>query len=286
MRPGEIMGERSFRAGLAQILVEGGRPDANLARAEGAIGEAADEGCRLVVLPECLDLGWTDPSARELARPIPGPHTDRLARAARQHRVFVAAGFVERAGDRCYNAAVLLGPDGRILLHHRKINELDIALDLYAVGDRLGVAETALGTLGLAICADNFGRSLAIAHVLARMGAQLLLSPSAWAVDADHDNDTEPYGGLWIDSYTELARLYDLTVLGVSNVGGLTGGPWRGRKCIGSSLAVGPGGAVLARGPYGAGAEAVVVVEVEPRPAIGRGTGIAPALEARGYRGP
>jgi len=28
------------------------------------------------------------------------------------------------------------------------------------------------------------------------------------------------------------------------------------------------------------------VAEIEPRPAIGRGTGIAPALEARGYRGP
>jgi predicted amidohydrolase len=280
------MGDRGYRAGMAQVLVEGGHPDANLARAEGAIGRAAAEGCRLAVLPECLDLGWTDPSARDLARPIPGPHADRLARAARQHRVFVAAGLVERAGDRLYNAAVLLGPDGRILLHHRKINELDIALDLYAVGDRLGVAETELGTIGLAICADNFGSSLAVGHVLARMGAQLILSPSAWAVDADHDNGKQPYGGLWLDSYAELARLYDLTVLGVSNVGRLTGGPWRGRECIGCSLAVGPGGAVLARGPYGASAEALVVAEVEPRPAIGRGTGIAPALEARGYRGP
>src|SRR4051812_47788772 len=262
MRSGGAMGDRGFRAGMAQILVEGGRPDANLGRAEGAIGRAAAEGCRLVILPECLDLGWTDPSARELARPIAGPHSDRLARAARQHRVFVAAGLVERAGDRLYNAAVLLGPDGRILLHHRKVNELDIALDLYAVGDRLGVAETALGTIGLAICADNFGNSLAVGHVLARMGARLILSPSAWAVDADHD-DEEPYGRLWLDSYTELARLYDLTILGVSNVGRLTNGPWRGRKCIGCSLAVGPGGVVLARGPYGASAEAEVVVEIE-----------------------
>ena len=120
-----------------------------------------------------------------------------------------------------------LAPSGEILLHHRKINELDIALDLYAVGDRLGVVETELGTLGLAICADNFGDSLAIGHVLARMGAQVILSPSAWAVDADHDNGHEPYGQLWLDSYTQLARLYDLTVIGVSNVGGLQAG--RGR---------------------------------------------------------
>src|SRR4051812_22406181 len=101
------MGDRGYRAGMAQILVEGGQPDANLARAEGAIGGAAAAGCRLVVLPGCLDLGWTDPTARDLARLIPGPYADRLARAARQHRTFVAAGLVERAGDRLYNAAVL-----------------------------------------------------------------------------------------------------------------------------------------------------------------------------------
>jgi hypothetical protein len=83
-------------------------------------------------------------------------------------------------------------------------------------------------------------------------------------VDADHDNDREPYGRLWRESYAELARLYDVTVLGVSHVGRLTAGPWEGRMVIGCSLAVGPGGVVLARGPYGEHAEAPVVAEVEP----------------------
>ncbi len=173
------MGSTSYQIGMAQILVEGGCPHANLDRAVDAIRGAAAQGCRLVVLPECLDLGWTHPSARELAQPIPGPHTERLAVAARQHAVFVVAGLVERSGNRLYNSAVLLDPGGQIVLHHRKINELNIALDLYSVGDRVGVAETELGTLGLTICADNFGSSLAIGHVLARMGAQMILSPSA-----------------------------------------------------------------------------------------------------------
>ena len=278
------MSVEPYRVAMAQTLVEGGRPNANLRRAADAIRTAAQEGCRLVVLPECLDFGWTDPSARGLAQPIPGPHADVLATAAREARVFVAAGLVERAAGRLYNAAVLISPNGEILLHHRKLNELDIALDLYSVGARLGVVETTFGTLGLAICADNFGSSLAVSHVLARMGAQVILSPSAWAVDADHDNARDPYGKLWRDSYTELARLYDLTVIGVSNVGPITGGPWAGRKCIGCSLAVGPGGAILAEGPYDA--EALVHVEVSPRPPIARGTGFAAALEARGYHGP
>jgi hypothetical protein len=83
-----------------------------------------------------------------------------------------------------------------------------------------------------------------------------------------------------------LTRLYDVTVIGVSNVGPITGGPWRGRKCIGCSLAVGPGGQVLARGPYGEAAEAVVCVEVIPRSPIARGTRLAEELRARGYVGP
>jgi predicted amidohydrolase len=276
----------SFKLGMAQILVEGGQPGANLGRAVARIRAAAGQGCRLIVLPECMDLGWRHSSARELAQPIPGPHTDRLAGAARDNQVYVAAGLVERAGDRLYNAAVLIGPQGNILLHHRKINELDIALDMYSVGDRLGVAETELGVLGLNICADNFGSSLAIGHVLARMGAQVILSPSAWAMPTDHDNVAQPYGELWRTAYAELTRLYDVSVVGVSSVGWLTDGPWQGYKVIGCSLAMGPGGEILAQGPYGADAEALIVVEVEPQPAIGKGTLVAEELRARGYIGP
>jgi predicted amidohydrolase len=194
--------------------------------------------------------------------------------------------LVERADDRFYNSAVLLDPSGRLLLHHRKINELDIGLELYSVGDRLGVAETELGVIGLNICADNFDDSAAIGHTLARMGAQVIVSPSAWAVPADHDQARDPYGRLWLDSYGRLTTLFDLTVIGVSNVGVIRGGAWRRRKCIGCSLAMGPGGKVLAQGPYGADAEALVRVFVQPQPPIARGADLGPALRERGYREP
>jgi predicted amidohydrolase len=277
---------RSLRIGLGQILVEGGRPTENLDRAVSMIASAAEAECDVVVLPECLDFGWTDPSARGGAQPIPGPHQMRIADAARDHRIHVVAGLVERAGDRLYNAALLVGPDGRTLWHHRKINELDIGLALYEVGDRVGVVETELGTIGVCICADNYWDSRAMGHVLCRMGAQVILSPSAWAVVPEHDEAAEPYGDDWLPSYTELARLYDVAVVGVSNVGMMTGGPWAGRPCIGKSLAVGPGGDVLAWGPYGVDAEALVVVEPMLRPPVGRGTAVSNVLRDRGYDGP
>jgi predicted amidohydrolase len=276
----------SYLAGMAQILVEGGDPDANLDRAIAMIERAAAEQCRVVVLPECLDFGWTDPSARAGAQPIPGRHSDRLAAAARANQIWVVAGLVERDRDRLYNASILLDRSGELVLHHRKINELDIGLELYSVGDRLQVAETELGTVAIPICADNYWTSRAVGHVLCRMGAQVLLSPSAWAVVPDHDEEREPYGDDWIPSYTELAALYEITVIGVSNVGTMSGGPWAGRPCIGKSLAVGPGGTILARGPYGVDAEALVTVEVAPRAPVGAGSDLAHVLRGRGYDGP
>jgi predicted amidohydrolase len=271
-----------YWVGMGQILVEGGRPESNLDRAANAIRDAAAQGCRLVVLPECLDFGWTDPSARNGAQPIPGSHVAQLAATAKANSIYVAAGLVERAGERLYNAAVLLDPAGRALLHYRKINELAIGLELYSVGDRLGVVETELGVIGLNICADNFDDSAANGHMLARMGAQLIVSPSSWAVPADRVG--APYGDLWRDAYGRLASLYDVTVIGVSNVGPITAGPWQGRACIGSSLAVGPGGRVSAVGPHGIDAAALLKVFVQPAPPIARGADMGAQLRERGYR--
>ena len=111
---------RKFSLGMGQMLVEGGDVEANLRRATHMIQEAARQGCRIVVLPECLDLGWTYPGARELAQPIPGAFSERLCDAARRAQIYVVAGLTERAHDRIYNAAILIDPKGDILLKHRK----------------------------------------------------------------------------------------------------------------------------------------------------------------------
>jgi predicted amidohydrolase len=263
-----------FKLALVQMLVEGGRKEANLARAAGRIAEAALAGAQVVVLPEACDLGWTHPAARAEAEPIPdGAACSLLRTAARQHGVYVCAGLTERAGDQVFNAAVLLSPAGELLLLHRKLNELEIGHPFYDQGDRLGVVHTPLGTIGVMICADAFARGQVVTRTLGLMGADIILSPSAWATPADHDNAREPYGQLWLDNYGPVARDFRVWIAGVSNVGWLTAGPWQGRKCIGCSLLMGPDGQPVVRGPYGEAAETILYAEVAltPRPARGDG---------------
>ena len=264
----------SFTLAMVQMEVEGGRPDNNMERAIRRIGEAARAGADIALLPEAMDLGWTHPSAEELAEPIPdGMRFNRLCRAARENSIFVCAGLIEKSGDRIYNSAVLIDDSGRLLLLHRKLNELDIAQHLYAQGDRLSVAHTRIGTIGIHICAD----ANAVGHVLTRslgyMGADIVLSPSSWAVPPDHDNDLDPYGDTWRRAYMPAARDFEMWVVGVSNVGRVESGAWQGWKCIGASLVIDAQGKEILQGPYGESADTLVLQKVVLLPRPARGTG-------------
>ncbi len=243
------------------MLVLPGDVSGNLARAGERIAKAAARGADLVLLPETLDCGWAHPSARHLAGTIPDGDSCRFLRlAAQQHGVFVCAGLVERAAGHLFNAAVLIDPRGQVVLQHRKINELDFARELYSVGDHLGVVETPWGKAGLMICADAFAPGQVISRTLGLMGARFILSPCAWAVPADHDNQREPYGQLWLDNYGPVAREFGLTIAGCSNVGPVTAGAWAGRKCIGNSLVCSPLEPIAARGAYGDTADEIVLL--------------------------
>jgi hypothetical protein len=72
------------------------------------------------------------------------------------------------------------------------------------------------------------GQVLSADHSCRAAAARLMAHRLAQGEPVGHDNAQEPYGRLWRDAYSELARLYDLTVIGVSNVGWITGGPWQG----------------------------------------------------------
>ncbi len=268
-----IENPKEFNLAIVQMYVEPGDLAKNLAHAEELIHEASVNNADVVLLPEVMDLGWTHPSAKEFAEPIPNGETcRRLCESAKKNKVYLCAGIVERDGEAIYNSAVIIDNMGKVLIKHRKLNELSIGHDVYDQGDRLGVCHTPLGTFGLMICADAFAKDHVLSRSLCYMGADVILSPASWAVPPDHNNETDPYGDAWRGFYMPVAREFSVWIAAASNVGPITAGPWKNWNTIGCSLLIGPDGKEMLNGPYGAKAEKILYHTIKPTPRPARGT--------------
>jgi predicted amidohydrolase len=262
-----------FKLALVQMKVIGGDRKANLNHAREMIYEADSNNADVILLPEAMDLGWTDPSALTEAQPIPDGQTSQLLIAmAQKHGVFICSGLIEKAGDKVYNSAIIVDPEGKIILTHRKINELDIGHPYYALGDKLNVCQTPYGTFGLLICADANTQNHVLTRSLAYMGADVILSPSSWAMPPDHDNIKDPYGSTWENAYMPVAKDFELWIASSSNVGTMTAGPWKDWNGIGCSLVIDPKGEIAVKEPYGADADTILYVDVVPVPRPAQGT--------------
>ncbi len=263
-----------FKLAMIQMYVEPGNLERNLAHAGDLISQAAKEGADVVLLPEVMDLGWTHPSALRMAGSIPEGATCRqICRMAKENNVFICCGIVEKDEDKIFNSAIIVDNNGKVILKHRKLNELDIAHNIYSQGDRLGVCTTPWGTFGLMICADATAKDHVLTRSLCYMGADVILSPSSWAVPPDHDNSTEPYGDTWRNAYGPVSGEFSVWIASASNVGPVTEGPWKDWKCIGCSMIYSPDGKEKLQGPYGEKAETILYQMITPIKRPTRGTG-------------
>jgi predicted amidohydrolase len=238
------MTRKGLKVGVGQVRVAMGDKKANVAELLRAVDEAARAGCDLVVLPECSLAGWLSSSARGAAEPIPGPMTRRLGEAARRHRMAIVAGLEERGDGRVFNSAVFIDRRGEILSRHRKVHELEIGLKVYARGTSLNAFAFEGRTAALSICADSW--TPVVTDALHELGARLILSPCAWAVEPGG----EATNLAWIrETYRQRAAGRRLTIVSANGVGTVTEGPWKGRVLQGNSLVTGPDGEPLLTGP-------------------------------------
>jgi predicted amidohydrolase len=237
------------------------------------IEEAAQRKCDIALLPECLDLAWTHPSAKREAKEVPGIYSDLLCAKAREQNIYVCAGLTEKEDGQVYNSAILINDSGEIILKYHKINVLVVGQEFYSIGKNLSVVDTPFGTIGVNICSDNYMDGLSIGQTLARMGAQIILSPSSWTVDYSFTESEDPYGEKWIKPYSMLAQLFNIVVVGTTSVGVIVGGPYEGKKMIGCSLAVNCEG-IIARGQYNEFAGELISAEFDVPPKHAHGTAI------------
>jgi predicted amidohydrolase len=238
------MPKRGLKVGLGQVRVRMGDKKANIAGLLRAVDEAARGGCDVVVLPECSLAGWLSDSARSAAERVPGPLIRKLQAEAKRRRMAIVVGLEERDGDRVYNSAVMIDRRGDVVAKHRKIDELEIGLRVYTRGRSLSVFDFEGRPAALSICADSWKPT--VTDALYGMGARLIFSPSAWAVEPGG----EATNIAWIrETYRQRAAGRDLTIVCPNGVGDVTEGPWKGRTLQGNSLVTGPGGAPLLTGP-------------------------------------
>jgi predicted amidohydrolase len=135
-----------------------------------------EKGADVILLPEGITIVSTGKSYAEVAEPVPGPTTERLAGLAREKNSYVVAGIYEREGLALYNTAVLLDRSGRLAGKYRKVylprEELEGGL---TPGSGYPVFDTDFGRIGLMICWDV--QYADPARGLALNGAELLLVP-------------------------------------------------------------------------------------------------------------
>ena len=183
-----------LRVGAVQMR-SGGDLAANLAVCRDLVGQAAGDGAKLVVLPECFSfLGRGEGDKLAIAEDLatPGPVLGMLREAATQHGVWIVGGGTpERVpGDakRTYNTAVVVDPRGEVVARYRKIHLFDVDIpggatlresDATAPGAEAVVVDVAGAKIGVTVCYDVRFPELYRELVLER-GAEVVLVPAAF----------------------------------------------------------------------------------------------------------
>lgn len=172
---------------------------ASAAKAVSIIEEASRNGAELISFPESFIPGfpvwaalwapiynhdWFKRMAANSIK-VDGPEMAQIQAAARRCGVFVSMGFSESTDVSVgcmWNSIVLIGDDGEILNHHRKLVPTFYEKMVWASGDGHGlkVSSTRIGKVGALICGEN--TNPLARYSLAAQGEQIHISawPAIW----------------------------------------------------------------------------------------------------------
>jgi predicted amidohydrolase len=165
-----------------QMDVAIGNVAANRRQIVARIREAATHNAQLVIFPECALTGYCFDSLAEampFAEPLDGESAQAIAAACRETGVHAVVGFIERFGERYYNAAMVIGPTG-VVGSYRKVHLPFLGVDRFLTpGDRpFEVIHLPFGRIGINICYDaSFPEA---ARALKLLGAELVILPTNW----------------------------------------------------------------------------------------------------------
>lgn len=228
--------------------------DRNISKADMLVELAAEQGAKIIALPQIFSLPWFPASIDQknfsLAEKEDGPTTAFLKEAAIRHKVVLSGGVFEEENGKYFNTAVVAGPDG-IIGKYRKVHVPQIPLweerAYFSPGD-LGfpVFETPFGRIGVQICWDIFFPEGF--RVLALKGAQVVLALTASAFEHSQRK--------WERAIAAAAHANGLFIMRVNRVG-----REEKQEFYGRSFCCGPDGEFIEK-PSGA-SEGVVLSEID-----------------------
>lgn len=160
-----------FRAAAVQAAPAFLDLEAGIDKAIGLIAEAARNGAQLIAFPETWLPGypwfiWLDSPAwgmqfvqryHDHSLVYGSPQAQRLADAAREHRIMVVMGHSEKAGGSLYMGQWIIGADGQTVAQRRKLKPTHVERTVFGEGDGsdLTVWETPLGRVGALCCWEH-----------------------------------------------------------------------------------------------------------------------------------
>ena len=244
---------------------------ATVDKACSLISEAAGAGAKLLAFPESFIPAfpvWAALQApiygheffRALAANalrIDGPEIARLRAAARRHGIVVSIGFTEgtRASVGCiWNSNALIGADGEILTHHRKLVPTFYEKLIWANGDGHGlrVADTPIGRIGALICGENTNPLARFALMAQGEQVHIASYPPVWPTRANLQGNYDLSHAIKIraGAHSFEAKVFTIVasaVLDKSARAALAGLPADAQRVLdetprGVSLVVGPAG--------------------------------------------
>ena len=202
--------EEPYIIALIQMICQDSREE-NLQHARQQIVEAAEQGARLICLPELFCSIYfcqqEDPRFFELAEPIPGYTTDYFSQLSKTvDSVLVVPLFERSTSGEYYNSLVVINPDGSIAGRYRKMhipNDPQFQEKYYFTPGDLGfqAIQTAVGKIGSMICWDQWYPEAA--RLCALDGAGVLIYPTAigWL-----PGEKEGVGAMYLDSWKTIQR--------------------------------------------------------------------------------
>lgn len=218
-----------------------------LERLDRVAARVAADGAHLLVAPELFLCGYrVGAHAVDRAEPADGPSAAAACAIAARHGIALVYGYPERAGERVYNAALCVGPDGAALANHRKVQPYGEAeKGVFAAGDRVTTFGLHGHRVAVLICYDVEFPELVRGGALA--GATVFAVPTAlyeiYPFVARHMVRTRAFENCVHLAYANMAGTED------------------GRAYLGESCIIGPGGEELARAGDG---EAVIDARADP----------------------